>query len=234
MKDIKDIDNHIDFKEYFLKELGMPELIAKFEDHKEEFWIEFFKYSKQLEENKKESNKKLPSLEEIKTFYKEALPDFELSFFKEDQTRTECVFNYDNVPYCFSNLGNLHIENDPINILKQRIKHSLFHFELIKERHHDLVKSVYEYIKTKQDNVTCMVGGGAQIQVFFQNEGGYIAILYLSLDYDCDSYTYEEDEEDGTYVLQVNGSKNDILFEEDLNIETLTVRSHASVYGNKF
>jgi hypothetical protein len=77
-----------------------------------------------------------------------------------------------------------------------------------------------------------MVGGGAQIQVFFQNESGYIAILYLSLDYDCDSYTYEEEKDN--YALQVNGSKNDILFEEDLNIETLTVRSHASVYGDKF
>lgn len=93
------------------------------------------------------------------------------------------------------------------------------------DRYHPLVKQIYDKIKKFKDvgDVWAMAGGGMQCQVFFGNNTGYLAILYLDM-----KNTKAKLGKD--YILQVNWNKNDILF-KDFKVDGIKVRTSEEVYG---
>lgn len=82
-----------------------------------------------------------------------------------------CV-EHDAVPYCMDHHGEL-----------RNVEHVVLHRKLAIERHHEMVKKVYEYCSARCDTpVWAMCGGGSQVQVFFGTVTGYLGILYLTLE----------------------------------------------------
>ena len=69
-----------------------------------------------------------------------------------------------------------------------------------------------------------MEGGGGQVQMFFGDERGYIAILYL------DMRDSRKPRGKG-YILQINGKDNDKYF-KGVKIPGIKIRTHKEVYGN--
>lgn len=138
-----------------------------------------------------------------------------------------CI-EHDGVPYCLNN-NSSHGQLEPA-----KVDHGLHRRALIIERHHAKVKAVYEFCMSKNlGDIWVMCGGGAQLQVFFGNRSGYVAILYLDLE------DMEEQKRMADYLvavgneshsLVVNGAQNDDYF-EDLSIAGIRLRTHRSVYG---
>lgn len=134
---------------------------------------------------------------------------------------------HDGVPYCMNTndcFGNL----DP-----GKVDHAIRHRELTIQRHHSLVKSVYQHCKTLGvGDVWVMCGGGAQLQAFFGNRKGYLAILYLTLESrpHGDQADHLKAVGNELWTLQVQTAENDVLFQH-CNVPGVRVRSHASVYG---
>lgn len=85
---------------------------------------------------------------------------------------------YDGVQYAIC------IHSDQYEKNLKSVAHGVNHLEQIKQRHHNLVKDVYNFLKTQPElgDIWVMVGGGCQIQAFFGNTSGYIGILYLDMD----------------------------------------------------
>ena len=117
---------------------------------------------------------------------------------------------HDGVPYCVDSHG----EQDPKDMM-----HGVNHRKLAIERHHTEIKAVYEFLAAKPElgDIWVLMGGGCQIQAFFGNHTGYLAIMYLTLD------DLDEDErltENGylaacgnaKHVLQANWTKNNAVF----------------------
>jgi hypothetical protein len=103
---------------------------------------------------------------------------------------------YDGVPYCM----------DPTNefdaISESKIPHIARHFELMKERHHTEIKAICEHLKQFPEigDFYVMAGGGSQLQAFFGNAEGYLAILYL---------THEDGKKPrGKYICDVQWIRN--------------------------
>lgn len=132
---------------------------------------------------------------------------------------------HDGVPYCM-NTHNSHGKLDP-----SKVAHVVEHRKQTIERHHDVVKAVYQYCMSQGFGpVWAMCGGGAQLQVFFGCKDGYVAILYLSLE---SRWQEEVDDElqDGAYVLQIQSGSYDDKFAA-MNIPGVTPRTWAEVYGS--
>lgn len=102
-----------------------------------------------------------------------------VNFRKEGDRDTVCVI-YDGVPYHMYLMRSslVHEERN-----QQKVKEEITEFEMLKERHHDLIKKIYEKICQIPDigDVWVLSGGGAQLQAFFGNNKGYLGILYFDL-----------------------------------------------------
>lgn len=60
--------------------------------------------------------------------------------------------------------------------------HGIRHRARIIKRHHHLVKAIYEQcLQATGDDVWVLSSGGSQLQAFFGNRSGYLAILYLPM-----------------------------------------------------
>ena len=136
---------------------------------------------------------------------------------------------HDGVPYCM-NTNDCFGKLDP-----GKVDHVVRHRELTIQRHHALVKGVYEHCKTLGvGDIWVMCGGGGQLQAFFGNRKGYLAILYLTLESRSPAYTGDDLKSVGNEpaTLQVQTAENDVLFQH-CHVPGVRVRSHASVYGNR-
>ena len=94
---------------------------------------------------------------------------------KEGDRDTVCV-KHDGVRYHIS------IMKDKAPHRKAKVEQKVAEHKVNMERYHDFVKPIYEEIsKRYPGDVWAMEGGGAQVQMFFGNEDGYIGILYLDM-----------------------------------------------------
>jgi hypothetical protein len=138
--------------------------------------------------------------------------------------KTMVCTEHDGVPYCMDG----HSNGD--------YAHGVRHRQLIIERHHERIKSVYEYCKALGvGDIWVLSGGGGQLQAFFGNNTGYLAILYL----DMENLAEQDELEDyldacgnTTFELHVNFTKNDPLFEGKFNIPGITMRTSREVFGD--
>jgi hypothetical protein len=139
---------------------------------------------------------------------------------------------HDEVPYCMNAYGG---ENTDPDTLKRSVEHSVTHRALTIERHHALIKAIYKYcVGLEVGDIWVLCGGGAQLQAFFGNQSGYLAILYLDLE-DIESQEsmseYLASCGNKTFLLQVNGAANDKLFEGRFNVNNIELSLHRTVYG---
>lgn len=167
--------------------------------------------------------KELTTFESLSNRYSKVLPDYEFFQYK----KTDCIsFMHDEVPYSFSHSINVFVTSDVEEQLNEKLEHSLKHFNLTIERHHEMVKSIYQLCMNIYDeDIWVMIGGGCQLQVFFGNSEGYIGTLYLSMD----SKKYKEEDLHASFT--VNGANNDKYFIDTFNIENIHFNSHKSIYG---
>lgn len=78
---------------------------------------------------------------------------------------------HDGVPYTI----DVHHDED-------RISTNAAKFYILRERHHELIKSLYEAWQSLSEKpLHVMSGGGLQLQAFFSSPKRYEGILYLSL-----------------------------------------------------
>ncbi len=138
--------------------------------------------------------------------------------------KTAFAYWHDDVQYAMDSHG------------KTDVTHSTDHLKLILERHHSIVKQVYDYcIGLGVGDIWALTGGGCQLQVFFGNNTGYLAILYLDMDSSPMGKVYsedvdDEDEDASGWTLQVQWHKNDPLF-ANMKIAGVNVRTSEEVYG---
>lgn len=126
-------------------------------------------------------------------------------------SRSLMCAEHDGVPYCVDEHDHSFEEEGRIDSLLHCIKHR----ELIIERHHDKIKQIYDYcVGLDVGDIWVMSGGGSQLQAFFGNNTGYLAILYL----DMEDITEEVNSEymaaigNTTLTLKVNWVRNNALF----------------------
>lgn len=136
------------------------------------------------------------------------------------------AINYDGVQYaiCF--------HYDDLERKEYFISHGVSHFEQIKARHHEKIKSVYDFMMESQDikhPIWVMIGGKAEIQAFFGNEDGYIAILYLDYD-DYNDYGYKNKGIKNKFTMITQNRVNDFIFEDFKNPKIKVVKSR-DIYG---
>lgn len=133
---------------------------------------------------------------------------------------------HEGVPYCMDS----HEGRTPI-------AHGVQHRALIVARHHVLVKAVYDHCAgLGVGDIWVLSGGGAQLQAFFGNSTGYLAILYLSMaDARLDRELADELDACGNtpFTLQVNWRSNDPLFEGRFSHEGIELLTHAAAYGQE-
>lgn len=197
---MQDITKEVkELKEKFLNELpeGQKKLFNNLNDN---HWNAFYdNYQKGLKENKELENK----IGDLLSLYQSYFPDHDISIKKE-----ECILKYDSVVYSFSNIGNIKLTKDPLSELQHRLEHSKLHFDISLNKYHSLIKDVFNFLNPKTENLTCMIGGGLQIQIFFKNDSGYLATLYLDLNTDIDHKLKDK------YSMVINGIYNNKLFKD--------------------
>lgn len=137
-----------------------------------------------------------------------------------DKTSVAVAYWHDGVQYMMDTHGKLYVE------------HTTSHLKLIIERHHSVVKEIYDYcVGLNVGDIWAMSGGGCQLQVFFGNTTGYLGTLYLDMDDSPMGKSYggrRRKKEDWTF--QVNRNKNDPLF-TPMQIKGVKVRTCFEVYG---
>lgn len=133
---------------------------------------------------------------------------------------------HDGVPYCMDCHG--HPDN---------ASHGVQHRALMIERHHARIKAVYDYCAALDvGDIWVLSGGGAQLQAFFGNHTGYLAILYLDM---ADASEQEKLSDymaacgNASFTLQVNWRSNDPLFEGRFSHEGIELLTHAAAYGRE-
>ncbi|MEG0869646.1 MAG: hypothetical protein RSG77_21775 [Hafnia sp.] len=117
---------------------------------------------------------------------------------------------HDGVPYCMDEHSHF-FEDDS----DRELRHSILHRKLMIERHHEKIKAIYEYcVGLDVGDIWVMAGGGAQLQAFFGNSTGYLAILYLDMEdlNECVNSDYLKAIGNTKYTLKVNFSKNNKYF----------------------
>lgn len=131
---------------------------------------------------------------------------------------------YDGVPYC------MEPRDGHGGINPGRVPDNMLHYQLTIERHHQQVKGVYEFLSQKQElgDVWAMIGGGSQLQVFFGNKSGYLAILYLTLE-DLDEQQHLSSNGylaacgNESFTLDIQGADKNKIF-EGLKVSGVKVR----------
>lgn len=139
---------------------------------------------------------------------------------------------HDEVPYCM----DTHDGPDYTQLeLERKAARAVARRETIIQRHHEKIKAVYNYCKALDvGDVWVLCGGGAQLQAFFGNKEGYLAILYLDLvEIECQAEAASLLESCGlkTFTMQVNGADNDKLFENRFRLSGVELRTHHATYG---
>lgn len=131
---------------------------------------------------------------------------------------------HDGVPYSLA-IADGRGGYDP-----KKVAREVFHYRLTLERHHEHVKSVYEFLAKKEElgDIWVMVGGGSQLQVFFGNKNGYLGILYLTLENlkEQDRLTangYLASVGNTSFTLVVQFEKNNDIFKE-MKVPGVTVQ----------
>lgn len=131
---------------------------------------------------------------------------------------------HDDVQYAIDYHGQTDKKGNP------DIEHSGKHLKIMinSQDYHQKIKKIYDYLM-QQDigDIWVMSGGGMQVQAFFGNSKGYIAILYLEMD------TVKKPKEKN-HTLVVNGAPNDKYFNgkvskfDQVGVE---LNLHKDVYG---
>jgi len=107
------------------------------------------------------------------------------------------------------------------------IEGGIEHLKIIQKLNHHKVKSIYQYLMAQgMGDIWVMSGGGSQVQAFFGNSSGYVAILYL--DNEKRKVTAKE------HVLQVQSAQNDKYFNgkiSQLDISGVKVSTYQEAYG---
>lgn len=138
--------------------------------------------------------------------------------------QTQVCAMHDGVPYCMDAHGGDDIE------------HGVRHRALMIERYHEKIKAIYDYcVQLNIGDIWVLCGGGMQLQAFFGNSTGYLAILYLDLedlDQQAASAEYMAAVGNQSHTLQVNWLKNDVHFENKFSIEGVKLRTHKVIYGD--
>jgi len=172
------------------------------------------------EENKKQNPD--GGFDEVKTeFEKRGLePIKPKGIGKEHDRDTVCIM-HDGIPYHISVMKGK--DRRTKNVFDTDVSE---HHKNIR-RYHNIVKPLFYKIKelTGSENLWVMEGGGGQVQMFFGDEKGYIAILYLDMRDTKKLPRYR------TYTLQVNGNNNDKYF-EGVKIPGIRISTNRSVYGD--
>lgn len=141
---------------------------------------------------------------------------------KGSRDQTMMAHMHDGVQYTMDDYGKLDVSR------------SAGHLKMIIDRHHSVVKQVYDYcVALDVGDIWAMSGGGCQLQVFFGNRTGYLAILYLDMDDSSMGKAYAEgatSRPKSDWVLQVQSNKNDPLF-ANMNIPGVKARTCFEVYG---
>ncbi len=138
---------------------------------------------------------------------------------RERDRDTTCII-HDDIPYHISIMKGKDSRTD------KKFDYKVEQHHLNIKKYHDIVKPLFYKIKelTGSENLWVMEGGGGQVQMFFGDENGYIAILYLDM--------RDENKQSRIYTLQINGAKNDKYF-DGVEIPGIKVQSHKSVWGDE-
>lgn len=179
-------------------------------------------YFKAIHEKIKEEEMKYQLTEEdINIFKKYGIDSQPVNGANSSLKRASSI-DYGGVHYaiCF--------HNDKIKEKEESISRGFSHFEQVKKRHHEKVKSVYDFLMASDEvkhPIWVMMGGQAQIQAFFGNEDGYIAILYLDFD-DNNDYGYKNNKKKkNTYTMIPQKRNYDFIFENLENTEIKVLKS---------
>lgn len=87
------------------------------------------------------------------------------------------AINHGGVQYSL-NIHNK--EGDAPEKLQVKLEKEKDDFQLVIANFHDFVREIYDYLQSKNvGKIWALSGGGSQLQIFFGNETGYLAILYL-------------------------------------------------------
>lgn len=85
--------------------------------------------------------------------------------------------HHDGVPYAL-----YHNQAQIGKFDTSKVHHNMEHILPLIERHHTMIKGVYEHLKAKvEGDLWVLSGGGSQLQAFFTNQTGYLGILYLDM-----------------------------------------------------
>lgn len=132
---------------------------------------------------------------------------------------------HDGVPYC--------MDAHPTQVDRPNWTHGVKHRALMIERHHDIIKAIYQYCQNADiGDVWVLSGGGMQLQAFFGNSEGYLGILYLTLE---DLEKNQKLQDNGylqatgneTYTFSIEG-ENDLVF-RDMVVAGVKVRTNGGV-----
>lgn len=93
---------------------------------------------------------------------------------------------------------------------KEAIRHQVERHKEHVERYHHINKQIFDYLKERKEHVTVMAGGGGQMQAFFSDENGYLAILYYNL-------RGEEIREDDEFSLTLQRDMGDLWDELEVD-----------------
>lgn len=141
--------------------------------------------------------------------------------------RTNLAVIHDGIQYVMYHMKSHHFfgDNQHSSVSSQAKK-----YEEIVKRHHKLIKEVHGYIQKKyQGDLWVMSGGGAQLQAFFGNETGYLAILYLDMENPDENDMLEDIGRKGVNLV-VNGGRNDEHF-KDFKMDGVKLITHKELYG---
>ncbi|GBG14840.1 TonB-dependent receptor [Novimethylophilus kurashikiensis] len=121
---------------------------------------------------------------------------------------TMVVAEHDGVQYVMDCHGDL-----------RNVEENVIHRKLIIERHHTIVKQMYEFCTSLNvGGIWVLCGGGTQLQAFFGNDTGYLGVLYLSM--------VTTQPRRGRFTFNVNFSKNDQYFDGKPNLPGIRIVLH--------
>lgn len=171
----------------------------------DDFWKKYIQINQ--DQYTKESDLYVLTEEDIKAFAINGIEAKPVDGARNFMKRSSRI-DYDGVQYCIA----FHSNNFEQNI--KSISHSLDHFYQTKERHHHLVKAIYQHLteNSKLGHIWAMMGGGSQIQVFFGNESGYLGILYLDMDKKEENKDIDYSTEQ--FILSIENSAMDDIFND--------------------
>ena len=153
------------------QKLGLPKSnlpIEKIHELEKMFYETFSDSDKKREE---ETEKEYPKL--VKHFKRRGLEVVKPDHWRICGDRDAFQLDYDGIPYLFE------IMRSNLKDRKAQIDKEIKEHEVFVERYHWLHKKMYDHLSTKIPDASIMEGGGSQIQTFFSDSKGYIAILYL-------------------------------------------------------